>query len=179
VTDVRFSGSRAAGSEHALSDWDFLVEAADFGRLRGDLPGLVEPLRPLAARWDPYSDHVCFMVMLPGPTKVDLIFPSVPQEWAPPWDVSAETLPAIDEHFWDWVLWLAQKELGGSDLTESIADLHRLLLAPMGASAAPISIEDALATYLELRGRLEERYGFRVPRELQREVEPALTRMPR
>jgi hypothetical protein len=116
---------------------------------------------------------------LPGPTKVDLIFPSVPQEWAPPWDVSAETLPAIDEHFWDWVLWLAQKELGGSDLTESIADLHRLLLAPMGASAAPTSIEDALATYLDLRGRLEERYGCRVPRELQREVEPALTRTPR
>jgi len=176
VNDVQLSGSRAAGSEHALSDWDFLVETADFERLRGDLARILEPLRPLAAQWDRYSHHACFMVMLRGPTKVDLIFPSVPQEWAPPWEVSAETLPAIDTHFWDWILWLAQKDRGGSDLTESFGDLHRLLLAPMGESAPPSSIRDALATYLGLRRRLEERLGVEVPRKLQNEVEPAVSR---
>src|SRR4029453_11981063 len=68
----------------------------------------------LSEQWDRHSDHACFMLMLPGPTKVDLVFPSEQREGAPAWEVTPDTLEAIDRHFWDWALWLEQKRRGGS-----------------------------------------------------------------
>lgn len=178
MDSVRLVGSRAAGVAHELSDWDFAVETQEFSRFAVDLPHLVAPLEPLAAQWDRYSDHACYMLILRGPTKVDLIFPAEPQRWAGPWEPSAETLAAIDHHFWDWILWLAQKEHAGADdaVTKSLGDMYRLMLEPLGADAPPGSIAGALDVYLERRGELEERFGVHVPRELQDEVQPVLTR---
>jgi hypothetical protein len=49
---------------------------------------------------------------LGGSAKVDLIF-SEPHARLPAWQVSAATLPGIDDHFWDWVLWLSAKQQAG------------------------------------------------------------------
>ena len=176
VDGVQLTGSRASDTAHELSDWDFLVHTSDFPRLADELPGLAEPLRPIAAQWDRYSDHACYMLMLRGPTKVDLIFPEVRQKWAAAWEPSAETLTAIDAHFWDWILWLEQKWRGGKEeaITKSLADMYRLMLAPMGARSRPRSVFEAVGLFLELRTQLEKRYGIEVPRELEREVRPSL-----
>jgi hypothetical protein len=177
VTSVRLIGSRAEGTAHDLSDWDFAVETGDFPRLAEQLPRLVEPLRPLAVQWDRYSDHACYMLMLSGPTKVDLIFPDQKQDWAGAWEASAGTLVDIDRHFWDWILWLEQKRRAGKDdlVTTSLDDMHRLLLEPMGAPQRPDSIPAAVDAYLGRRTVLEERFGMQVPRELQDEVRPVLS----
>jgi hypothetical protein len=44
--------------------------------------------------------------------KVDLIF-TEPHAVLPAWQVTAATLPGIDDHFWDWMLWLATKHQAG------------------------------------------------------------------
>ena len=167
VRDVRLTGSRARGEEHELSDWDWEVRTDDFDAFARELPRLLAPLEPIGALWDPYSDIECYMLTLRGPTKVDLIFPDEPREWSGPWRPSARTLPQIDVHFWDWILWTEQKRHGGKDevVAKSLADMHRLLLAPMGVLRAPKSVTAALDAYLEARMRLEEIYGVTVPRE--------------
>lgn len=177
VTSVRLIGSRAEGTAHDLSDWDFAVETGDFPRLAEALPRLVEPLRPLAAQWDRYSDHACYMLVLSGPAKIDLIFHDEQQDWAGAWEASADTLVDIDRHFWDWMLWLEQKRRAGNEntVTKSLGDMHRLLLEPMGAAHRPGSIPAAVDAYLGRRTVLEERFGLRVPRELQEEVRPVLS----
>ena len=176
VDRVSLVGSRATGDVHHLSDWDFAVEARAFDALARELPAVVEPLQPLAAQWDRYSDHACYMLILRGPTKVDLIFPNEGQTWAPAWDVSPETLAAIDDHFWDWILWLTQKELAGhaGTVAKSLGDMHRLMLEPMGAESEPRTVREALDSYLERRGELELRFGISVPRLLEEEVLPVL-----
>jgi hypothetical protein len=176
VDSVKLTGSRAEGTAHDLSDWDFVVETADFPRLAGDLPELVESLRPLAQQWDRYASHVCYMLMLAGPTKVDLLFLDQKQAWAPAWDPSGETLAAIDRHFWDWILWLEQKRRGGKVdmLAKSLADMYELMLRPMGARLTPGSVAEAVALYCDLREQLERRFGVDVPRELENEVRPAV-----
>ena len=176
VRSIKLTGSRAEGTLHELSDWDFVVETGDFPRLAEVLPQLVERLRPLAQQWDRYSSHACYMLMLPGPTKVDLIFPDQKQEWAPAWVPSAGTLTAIDHHFWDWILWLEQKRRSGKVdvLEKSLRDMYELMLRPMGAKAEPDSVGEAVAFYLDLRRQLEERFGVDVPRELENEVRPAV-----
>jgi Nucleotidyltransferase domain len=178
VSSIRLTGSRADGTAHELSDWDFAVETSDFPRLADELPRLVEPLRPLAAQWDRYSDHACYMLMLRGPQKVDLIFPDEKQDWAAAWEPSPDTLVAIDHHFWDWILWLEQKERARNEhaVKKSLGDMYRLMLRPMGAVKPPASIPDALGAYLGRRAALEERFGVSVPRELQDDVQPAVSR---
>lgn len=169
-------GSRATGVEHDLSDWDFAVETDDFAALAGDLHGLVAALRPLSELWDPYSDYACYMLLLPGPTKVDLIFPEERREWSPAWEVTPATLEAIDRHFWDWALWLEQKRRHGrtNQLEKSLGDLSELLLRPLGVETPPRSLTEAVAAYLPAREKLEARFGVRVPRALEEEVRPVL-----
>jgi hypothetical protein len=176
VRSVRLIGSRAKGREHEISDWDFAIETDDFDAVARELPVLVEPLRPLAAQWDPYGWHACYMLMLPGPVKIDLLFLDEPREWAGPWEPSAETLEAIDRHFWDWILWLEQKRRGGREavLAKGLVQMHELLLAPIGVARAPESVRDATQVYLEARDTLERRFGVDVPRELEREVRPVV-----
>ena len=90
VRSVELVGSRATDSATPLSDWDFEVETDDFDSVARALPELVTPLDPLAQQWDRISDYPCYMLMLAGPAKVDLIFPGEPYESLPPWTVTPE-----------------------------------------------------------------------------------------
>jgi hypothetical protein len=181
VREVRLVGSRGSGNPHELSDWDFAVDADDFEAVADDLPRLVAPLCPLSEQWDPYSKVECYMLLLPGPTKIDLLFPRETREWSPAWDPSPETLDAIDRHFWDWILWLEQKRRGGriEVVDKSRRDLYELMLRPMGVDAEPRSLPEAIDGYLAARGALERRFGRVVPRELEREVRPVVVRSAR
>jgi hypothetical protein len=107
------------------------------------------------------------MLMLPGPVKVDFLFLGRPNPPAPPWRVSAETLPAVDDHFWDWILWLASKQSAGrADLVgDQLRLLHEHLLAPIGVQHAPETVAEALAAYLKQRN---------APSALEREVRPTV-----
>jgi len=75
------------------------------------------------------------MLILKGPTKVDLLF-EVPNEHDPPWRVNGETLGAVDDHFWDWTLWLLAKEVAGKGklVVSELAKMYQHLLDPMGVS---------------------------------------------
>ena len=176
VATVRLIGSRADGTAHELSDWDFAVETADFREVERDVPSLLAPLGAVAEQWDRFSRHACYMLILRGPLKIDLLFLDVEREWAPAWDVSRATLAAVDTHFWDWILWLEQKRRAGRDdvLRESLGHMHELLLRPMGVGARPSSIADAVGSYEAARDELERRFGTRVPRRLEREVRPVV-----
>jgi Nucleotidyltransferase domain len=176
VRSVGLVGSRGEGRGHELSDWDFAVVTDDFERVARDLPALVSRLRPLAEQWDPYSSYECYMLMLRGPLKIDLIFADEKREWSGPWAVSESTLEAIDRHFWDWILWLEQKRRGGRDevFETGLAQMHELLLSPMGVTRPPGSIAAAVKAYLDARDELEQRFGTRVLRALEREVRPVV-----
>jgi hypothetical protein len=109
---------------------------------------------PLAVFFDPLGTRPNLTVLLDGPVKVDLIFPEVPFEPAEPWEVSADTLPKVDAHFWDWILWLAAKQARGLiDVVEfSLEDVHRFILVPMGdAAGPPTTLDDAIERYEALR----------------------------
>jgi predicted nucleotidyltransferase len=171
VEAVRLTGSRARGTATEHSDWDFWVDVTDFPAVANDLPRLVEPLGPLVGLWDPLSRHHVYAVLLPGPVKVDLVF-DVPHELEPPWRLRAETLPAIDAHFWDWLLWLVGKRYRGETrlVSEELVKLHGHLLGPLGVAEAPATLEDALAKYQAARDSAEREYGIRLPRRIEAEV---------
>jgi hypothetical protein len=177
VDSVALAGSRSRAEETPLSDWDFKVETSDFETLAAALPQLVEPLDPLARQWDRLSPFPTYMLMLRGPVKVDLVFPDLPNEPQPPWVPSAETLAGIDDHFWDWVLWLASKERAGGReqlAREQRALMHEHLLGPLGVAQVPASAEDAARSYVEARGAWEQQLGATVDPSLGDEVLPAL-----
>lgn len=176
VSDVELVGSRADGRAHELSDWDYVVTTTDFESVARDLPGLLGQLGPLAKQWDRYAPHACYMLIFPGPTKVDFLFLDEPRDWSPAWTASAETLDAIDQHFWDWILWLEQKCRGGksSVLEEGLGNMLELLLGPMGVESVPRSVKDAVSAYLRARERLERRFSITVSRRLEEEVLPVL-----
>jgi hypothetical protein len=173
---VDLVGSRATGSSTPLSDWDFVIDTDDFKAASRGLPNAVAGLEPIAQQWDRISDYPCYMLMLRGPVKVDLIFPGEPYTSLPPWTVTAETLDGIDQHVWDWLLWLASKAEKGKDalVRRELAKMFEHLLGPMGADAAPASIPDAAAAYRGLRDRREREFGVRVTRVREREVLPVL-----
>ena len=176
VGGVRLVGSRAAGTASPLSDWDFVIETDAFDAVARDLPSAVAELEPIAQQWDRISDYPCYMLMLAGPVKVDLIFPGEPYASLPPWTVSAENLDGIDQHVWDWLLWLASKREKGEDelVRRELAKMFDHLLGPMGANDAPASIGEAAAAYRTLRDRREREFGVRVSRVREREVRPVL-----
>src|SRR5207342_893733 len=103
VRRVRLVGSRAAGTATAVSDWDFAVETDDFRAIARDIGTVLATLQPLAQQWDRLSETQCWMVMLPGPVKLDFIFDE-PHDDEPPWRPDRSNLAAIDAHFWDWAL---------------------------------------------------------------------------
>lgn len=158
------------------SDWDFAVTTTDFSAVAPALPELLAPLEPLAQQWDRLSERFCWMLMLRGPTKVDLIFVEEPHAPEPPWELSAENLDSMDAHFWDWMLWLRGKRAKGE--TELVADeLRKLfvhLLSPLGVSEIPSSISEAVSRYRDAREVTERRLGRHVQRALEHEVAPAL-----
>jgi hypothetical protein len=52
--------------------------------VRDALPSLTEALRPVVAQWDRPRRNWCYMLILLGPAKVDLIF-GQPHPVASPW----------------------------------------------------------------------------------------------
>jgi len=178
IRDVELVGSRATGSATPLSDWDFAVTTDRFDAVARELPSLVAGLEPLAQQWDRISDYPCYMLMLSGPVKVDLIFPEEPYESLPPWTVTVETLDGIDRHFWDWILWLASKREKSQDdlVRRELLKMSEHLLRPLGVDRVPGSIEDALDSYRFARDQREREFGLEVSRRLEGEVLPALRR---
>ena len=177
IIGVELVGSRATGTTVSLSDWDFVVRTDDVDAVARDLPELVGELEPLAVQWDRLGppEYACYMLMLRGPVKVDLIV-HVPHELEPPWEVTAETLEGIDRHFWDWTLWLASKRQRGETtlVREQLRLMREHLLGPLGVEEAPASIEEAIAAYRTARDRQEAALEVTVPRRLEREVLPVL-----
>ena len=115
---------------------------------------------------------ISWKLMLSGPVKVDLIFPGEPYTSEPPWTVSAETLDGIDQHLWDWTLWLASKREKGEDalVRRELAKMFEHLLGPLGVDEPPASIEEAVEAYTSARERREREFGTRVTRVREREV---------
>ena len=171
VTSVELVGSRGRGDATRLSDWDFAVKTDDFASLREALPSLVAPIEPLATLWDPLAEQATYMLILRGPTKVDLIFDE-PFEPLPPYDVRRDSLLDIDAHFWDWCLWLTSKRAAGKMalVAEELSKMTTYILTPMGVRTVPSNLNDAVDLYLAVRGEQEERTGVAVPRELGAEV---------
>ena len=169
-------GSRATGRAGPDSDWDFRVATRDFATVAAALPSLLAPLEPLAQQWDRLSDEQCWMLILRGPVKVDLIFPEEPHVHEPPWVPSAENLGAIDAHLWDWLLWLRGKERSGKEELVA-AELEKLfvhLLRPLGVERVPSSVADAVELYRPARDAAAARLGGAVPSALETEVARAL-----
>lgn len=175
VRAVRLVGSRERGTAGNLSDWDFEVDVEDFAKVVRDLPALVSSLDPLAQQWDPLSRRATYMLMLPGAVKVDLLFDRKHEPEAP-WKVTADTLKAIDRHFWDWILWIAGRQsAGSSELVQGeLTKMSSHLLRPMGIERTPDTIETAISLYMAARGDLENRLRVFVPRQLDDEVRRAL-----
>jgi hypothetical protein len=177
VRSVTLTGSRARGNATPLSDWDFDLDVDDAEAFERDLPVLVEQLGPLAHGWDPFGVRHNYMVMLPGPAKVDLII-EIPQEESAPWRVTAETLPQIEHHFWDWTLWLGSKTLHGNHelVRNELAKMSERLLGPLGARDRVTTIGDAVVAFGAARNVAERRLALEVDRRIEREVLPALKR---
>jgi hypothetical protein len=176
VESIELAGSRASGVQTPLSDWDFEVSTSDYEAVAASVPQLVASLAPITGQWDRLSPFPTYMLMLDGPVKVDLLFPGRDNPPAPPWEATAATLQGIDDHFWDWILWLASKRSAGREelVDRELVKLHRHLLGPMGVDAPPGSIEQALVVYTRERARLESRFRVSVQRALERAVRPTV-----
>lgn len=176
VRSVTLVGSRAGSKNVQLSDWDFEVIAHDLQPLILDLPSLVSSLEPLTQQWDRLgpTDYSCYMLLLAGPRKIDLIFPGLPHRPAQPWVVTPQTLTAIDRHFWDWIYWLCAKQQAGKRalVQDQLRQMSEHLLRPMGVEAVPASNLEAMDRYQEARGGAEARSGVRVPRIAEDAVAP-------
>ena len=178
VQRVVLVGSRADGEPTALSDWDFRIHTTKPSEVARDLPELVAPLQPMAAQWDRLGEHATYMLMLPGPIKIDLFPGDERRELQPPWEPSRANLAAVDAHFWDWILWLGGKSLAGNAeiVADELAQMRRHLLGPLGVTSVPATVRDAVDEYRRARDRLEERWGIAVPRRLGDDVAAALRR---
>ncbi len=178
VGRIELAGSRAHGDPTALSDWDFHIHTTNAAALARDLPRLVAPLEPLVAQWDRLVDRAVYMLVLPGPVKVDLFPGDEQHEIEPPWEPTPENLAAIDAHFWDWVLWLGSKFLHGRQqvVDEELRKLHRNLLGPLGVAPPPTTIDATVSEYRRARDRLEREWNVSIGRRLGDEVTQALWR---
>lgn len=175
VQRVELAGSRSRGEHAELSDWDFAVTTTDFAAVARDMPALVAPLEPLGEQWEPLGHFPVYQVLLHGPVKLEYLFLDERQQAAPPVVVSAETLGAIDTHFWDWIWWLATKaSIGRDDLVaEHLPQLHAHLLRPLGVSTPPPDIDAAIHAYAARRDAL----GVTVPRALEDAIRGAIRRL--
>jgi len=177
VSSVVLGGSRARGTATELSDWDIYVEGDPEGMM-AEIPALVARHRPLAAFWEPLSEQAGYMVVMDGPTKVDVFPLGARRQIEPPWRLSTDSLPAIDAHFWDWTLWLGGKALRGEWglVADELTKMHRFLLAPVGVSCAPTSLDEAVASYLRARREAADSLRVVIEGELGRQVAEALRR---
>jgi predicted nucleotidyltransferase len=177
VNSVELVGSRARGDPTELSDWDFLIQTDDLDLVAEALPELVRTVEPLAAQWDRLSEEASyFMLVLNDGTKVDFILHR-PPDLQPPWVVTRETLAGVDAHFWDWIVWLGGKRLRGDDKLVGVMLSHVMyehLLAPMGATAPPATIAEAVELFSALRDARERELGGSVDRGLAAAVRARL-----
>jgi hypothetical protein len=178
VEHVELAGSRARGTHAQLSDWDFAVTTSDFATVARDMPELVAPLDPLGEQWEPLGHFPVYQLVLRGPTKVEYLFLDHSQDAMPPLSPSAETLRAIDNHFRDWIWWIAAKAAAGRDdlVAEHLPQLHRHLLRPLDVEPAPKDIQAAIRAFVDRRDELEREYGVAVPRALEHDVRRGITR---
>jgi predicted nucleotidyltransferase len=179
VDGVELAGSRSRGTHEELSDWDFAVTTSDFAAVAPDMPALVAPLTPLGEQWEPLGHFPVYQVLLRGPIKVEYLFLEYSQEPAPPVTPAPATLLVIDNHFWDWIWWIATKaSIGRDDLVaEHLRQLNEYLLRPMGVEVAPETIDAAIAEFLVRRDVLAQAYGLSVPRALETEVRAGIRRV--
>jgi hypothetical protein len=163
VTGIELRGSRARGDAGPFSDWDFVVWTSDFPTTEQAMPRVAEELHALVGLWDGLSDVPCYMLILEGPVKVDLIFAGIENERDPPWQVSAATLSAIDGHFWDWTLWLTSKVDAGKRgfVAAELTKMHQHLLGPLGVGPVD-TLQSAVSEYLRARTNWEQKLGVRV-----------------
>ena len=175
IRGLRLGGSRAKGDATKLSDWDLYLEGEP-ATLIAVLPGLVAPLRPLAAFWEPLSEQAGYMTVMDGPVKVDLFPVGGRRSLQPPWEPSSLTLRSIDAHFWDWILWLGSKALRNEAqfVKEELGKMRWLLLGPLGVERTPVDIAEAVTSYLDARSDASVRLDVRVPEDLGRQVLGAL-----
>lgn len=168
-------GSRERDDATLLSDWDFEVEVGDFDLFLQDLPDLVSPLDPLGQQWDRLSKRWNYMLLLPGPTKVDIIVDRLHDQEGP-WEPNAENLQEIDHHFWDWILWLGGKALRGRTelVNEELRKMSDHLLRPLGVDRVPANVEGAVRAYREARSKAEARLESVLDKRIEKEVTRAL-----
>jgi len=142
------------------------------------IPALVARSRPFAAFWEPLSQEAGYMVVMDGPTKVDVFPLGARRHIEPPWRLTTDSLAAIDAHFWDWTLWLGGKALRGEWglVAEELDKMHRFLLAPVGVAVAPTSLDEAVASYLRARREAADSLRVVIQAELGRQVSEALRR---
>jgi hypothetical protein len=177
VASVTLGGSRAHGGATELSDWDLYL-AGDLERMMAEVPAIVASFGPLAAFWEPLAEEAGYMVVLDGPTKVDVFPTGGRRRIQPPWVLRAETLPGIDGHFWDWALWLGGKTLRDERelVARELITMHGFLLQPMGVATAPKALDEARDVYLRARAAAMDELGVFVDPELGRQVTSALRR---
>lgn len=178
VISATLTGSRARGEAIRWSDWDFLVETADFEAVSGTLPALTEKLQPLSYLWDPLSHLHIFMLILKGPEKVDIIFDR-PHQPESPWTVNQETLTRINGHFWDWIFWIGNKEARGNKdvVSKELAKMYTHLLKPLGCPKGPDSVEEAVSDYILAFQRKKSLFHIKVDSLLGNEVVKGLKAM--
>jgi hypothetical protein len=177
VSSVSLGGSRSREAATLLSDWDLYVEGDPDGMVAA-IPPLVAALRPLAAFWEPLAEEAGYMAVFDGPTKVDVFPVGARRAIQPPWVLSADTLPSMDAHFWDWTLWLGGKSLRGEHelVADELTKMHGFLLAPLGVSSIPANLPAAIHAYEAARARAVVSLGVVVPEQLGRQVSDALKR---
>jgi hypothetical protein len=170
VESVELVGSRATGTSTVLSDWDYRIRSVDPAAVAERIPALVGELRPLAKLWDPLAASPVYMVILPGAVKVDLFLGSPPRQTGPP--ARLASLDDIDDHFWDWNLWLGSKRLRGQDelVSGELTKMWVYLLRPLGATGPPATQEQAVSVYLALRAKRELKLGRAVSDDLGKAV---------
>ena len=177
VTSVTLGGSRERGGATELSDWDLYL-VGDPEAMMVQVPEVVASFGPLAAFWEPLAEEAGYMVVMDGPTKVDVFPTGGRRRIQPPWVLSAETLVEIDGHFWDWSLWLGGKTLRGQRelVADELIKMHNFLLKPIGVATAPADLGEAVGVYLDARASAMDALGVFVDPELGRQVSHALRR---
>jgi hypothetical protein len=174
---VTLGGSRERGRATELSDWDLYL-VGDPEAMMVQVPGVIASFGPLAAFWEPLAEEAGYMVVMDGPTKVDVFPTGGRRRIQPPWVLSAETLVEIDGHFWDWSLWLGGKTLRGQRelVADELIKMHNFLLKPIGVATAPADLGEAVGVYLDARASAMDALGVFVDPELGRQVSHALRR---
>lgn len=177
VISVRLGGSRGRGDPVPLSDWDLEIRTRDGDMVMNDLPAIAQQVQPVAAQWERLAVHACYMLMLEDGVKVDLIL-DVPQPLEPPWEARPESLEGIDQHFWDWIVWLAAKDQRGDDelLRREFEKMSVHLLQPVSIQRTPSAIEEAVRLFRAERDRLERELDTSVDRRMEAAAAQALRR---